>query len=93
MAVGDIISDATTANSYVNFQPAAGVEAIITSVIGNSDGIIGINNGAITGYSQFVTGSKVYNSGFNTKIGVTNSVYISIYSSGDNGGYTAIQIK
>lgn len=93
MAVGDIISDATTANSYVNLQPAAGVEVIIVSCHGNSDGIVGINNGAITGYSQFVTGSKNFNSGFNTKIGVTNSVFFGLYSSGDNGGYTGIQIK
>ncbi len=93
MAVGDIISDATIKNSYVNFQPAAGVEVILTSVFGNSDGVVSIQNGVLTGYSQFVTGSKNFNSGFNVKIGVTNSVFVGIYSTGDDGGYTGIQIK
>ena len=93
MAVGDIVSDATIKNVYVNFQPAAGVEVIILSCHGNSDGIVAIKNGTLTGYSQFVTGSKNYNSGFNTKIGVTNSVFFAIYSTGDDGGYTGIQIK
>jgi len=108
MAVGDIING-TFALGTTDFQPAAGVEIIITYVgggvntgygLGGSQ--VGLTDGTnvsryyhnMAGYggNSYRTFGAVDNNGGNLKIGITNSVYLSLATSG-NASYSGIQIK
>lgn len=96
MAVGDIVSGIFASTGvYYDFQPAAGVEIVITAVLGgNSNSIIsGLYNGttASTSYLQYTTN---YTQNANTKIGINNTNYLRAYANaGSPPSYTGIQIK
>ncbi len=96
MAVGDVISGIfTTAGVYHDFQPAAGVEIIITAVIGSNANqlIAGLNDGT-TLSSSMTSYTTNWSHNANMKIGINNTNYLTIYvNSGPPPSYTGIQIK
>ncbi len=100
LAAGDIINNIFANGAYHNFQPSAGTEIIITQILGNNtETAAGLYNGTNRG-----TGRVFYRSttspypawtGSVTKLGITNTNYLSIYSDGGSGyaSYSGIQIK
>jgi hypothetical protein len=96
MAIGDVISVITgPTTQYNNYQPAAGVEIIVISAFSGTgttqntcifDGTDRACNKQ--GYSNAFGGS-----GSNTKIGITNSVYLAQYNAAGFTGFSGIQIK
>lgn len=107
MAKGDIVN-ATFSGGTQNFQPASGVEIMITYVGGNvsqsagsGGSSVGLTDGTNIGrYQHNIGGRSQYGdyvfhantNGGNLKIGVTNSVYLSMACSG-NASYSGIQTK
>lgn len=105
MAVGDIISDTDNvpASSSIDFQPAVGVEILITGVAHDSSSTVtqmqfmlvdGIVNSAI--FQMNVSTSAVSQTPSALKIGITNTLYLrrqNIDSAGRGMAYTGIQIK
>lgn len=94
MAVGDVVSD--VGNSNMTFQPAAGVEVMLTW----ADGIAttsafmltdGVNNSRDL---QNITGASATNPNFTPKIFLTNAHYLRILGTGAFAwGYWGVQIK
>lgn len=95
MAVGDVVSALASGAAHLHFQPAAGVEVLITNV-GTNNGQIRMLNGVQDAFFQHC-GDSVEASATNTncKVFVTNSVYLNVWKdgSGNDIGYTGIQIK
>lgn len=90
MAVGDAIVFINSSTGVVQFQPAAGVEIIITELGAGSsyqltdysnDGTIYNNRGA----SNLVQGSR--------KLFITNSFFLRLNPSGDKAWYSGMQTK
>ena len=94
MAVGDIINGVDpTSSAYVYFQPAAGVEIIITFAAGNGTSVnVGIYDGTSLGLIK-TTDNADYSEGGNVKIGITNTIYYAMYSNSNSLGYSGIQTK
>jgi len=96
MAVGDIISVIQSATAdYSYYQPAAGVEIMVLAVstanssnIWRTDGIIADNSLPWTETSTTSSANAA-----NMKWGLTNSIYLGIYASKANHGFSGIQIK
>ena len=97
MAVGGIISDvftsSTTALQY--FQPAAGVEIMITAITGTSSCRVALTDGANISEGMIAGGTGTSDSipSFSTKIGITNAHYLGISADSSRPAYTGIQIK
>ena len=85
MAVGDIIA-ARSAVGF-SFRPAAGVEIMITSVSGGNPSWIDLED---TTTSTTLTYYKDVSTTFNSKIGITNSLWLKLNK---YGTYSGIQIK
>ena len=94
MAVGDIINGIDTSTStYIYFQPAVGVEIIITFSGGIGTSVqAGIYDGVNVGTAK-VSDNADYSEGGNMKIGITNTIYYTMYSNSGSLGYSGIQIK
>ncbi len=92
MAVGDVISGQIVGAG--TFQPAAGVEIMITSCLvqpRNSDDIR-MTDGA--NQAIFSNQANTANSHMNMKFLITNSLYLYLNAgAGVYSGYTGIQIK
>ena len=104
MAKGDTVS-ATSALTALNFQPASGVEVMITFISGTSGTQAGITDGTNdykTYMQQSVSNTRTstypwayaygYSEGANLKIPVNNTNYLVISSAG-NAGYAGVQVK
>jgi hypothetical protein len=94
MAVGDIIQAlGTAANIGVTFQPAAGVEIMVTWVSAISIGTFGLTDGTNTSlnYSQYNTTNGFM--GNNVKLGITNTLYLQVNANSTFGSFSGIQIK
>ena len=93
MAVGDIIVSVSDAGAvaFRTFQPAAGVEIIITFVCPETGGAAhtGVSNGVLTTYLGNPTAG--YYSAF--KLGITNTTYLNYYSTSNIASYSGIQTK
>lgn len=91
LAVGDIISQVKTSSGTLTYQPAAGVEIIITAVFqyNGSAHNIGIRTAAHESYAA--TGGVTDQ--LSTKIGITNTVYFHISGGSYKAGFTGIQTK
>jgi hypothetical protein len=93
MAVGDVVTQIYTGTQYNHYQPAVGVEVVITSVQdgGQTSTPYGTYDG--TTYAKFpegtVTGERVNPA--NTKIMINNTNYFRIYSN-TTAGFTGLQI-
>lgn len=92
MAVGDVIAQSIPAGTLTDFQPAAGVEVMITS-IGNtiSAGPYALFDGVTEG--QFAgTAALPFNTS-NTKIMINNTTYFRMLANGYPTNFSGIQIK
>ena len=89
MAVGDIVSGITGGGVGLSFQPAAGVECVLTSA------------GGYTGWTRFSNGVTVslvslFNSPdyqSNVKYCVNNTIYLTIDANANGCAFSGIQIK
>ena len=91
MAKGDIIAGRIAGAGA--FQPAAGVEVMITALTnyGNVTSNWGINAGAVDDYFVSVaTMSPTYSTPGSYKIGVTNSATL---QTAQGGAYSGVQVK
>ena len=96
MAAGDVVNYITTGGAWTNYQPAAGVEVVFTSIEGNSTLLYGIHDG--TNFSQnraalASNGQTAFSVGNSSKVCVNNTRYLTVYSNSDRGSATGIQIK
>ncbi len=94
MAVGDVVAD-VVAGSTVSFQPAAGVELVVTSVFMDAAGTAGRIKIADAALEVFCpAGTGIAANPLNTKICINNTTYLRLTDSGGAGvGYTSLQIK
>jgi len=92
MAVGDVIS--VLQNSDITYQPAAGVEVMITSAGPQNDGGFGIGlyDGVNISYNYYNATTSAWEN-YQPKIFITNSVYLTITSSAGSRSFCGIQIK
>jgi hypothetical protein len=91
MVVGDIIIGQGAVNTVLTFQPAAGVEIMLTAMGGLSS-ICEITDGAVVSLinPNPPSGSHLANE----KVGINNTYYLSIRAVAAYGNYyTGIQIK
>ena len=89
MAVGDVVVGVSTATSWRQYQPAAGVEIILTQVVAEGSTIhIGLTDGTNYGYNA----SPPNNSQPMTKLAINNTIYLQMYSA-NTGAWSGIQIK
>lgn len=88
MAVGDVVSGISADNTAITFQPAAGVECVITSVTSGFNG--GITDGVLTSSNIFLNASQA-----NIKLFINNTRYLTIAAGGAGffGAYTGMQTK
>lgn len=93
VAVGDIIVDISAANSTLDFQPAAGVEVMITLMaLDNTGTMPQMYDG--TGDPQInCTVATTSHDYANCKFGITNGHYLRIgaLGAGNYSGYSGIQ--
>ena len=94
MVAGDIINEVGAVGAALSFQPAAGVEVVITFVSAYNSWIM-FSDGVSTALSYNMsttlptTGNQI-----NMKMGITNTHYISMAASGGQSlAYSGIQIK
>lgn len=97
MAVGDVVNGISADNTIIDYQPAAGVEAVITSVMTYNlaaNNAVGLYNGTLTANFFVVNAQQPVNFG-NTKIFVNNTRYLRVSATGAGfqGGYSGIQTK
>lgn len=95
MAVGDVINGISGDNALLTFQPAAGVECVITIVFyGDSGGTFNpaLYNGTNIAYRRLAANEF---SGGVVKFPINNTryLYISARGAGYYGGYAGIQTK
>jgi len=91
MAVGDVVNGFATATTFVDFRPAVGVEVCIMSVLGQEGDVeVGLYNGVTYGQQNVADNSSRK---FIERFMINNTNYLRIYSNGQTGSYTGIQIK
>jgi len=90
MAVGDIVSGISGANTTLTFQPAAGVEVCITAVQSIASQPPRLTNGTINTVHGICTDNQ-----YSMKMMINNTNYLQIDNLGGSSrsGYTGIQIK
>ena len=93
MAIGDVVTSLGDVNTLFNFQPAAGVEVMITTLL-LDQGVQApsITDGTLESYILTSFGNFNYTNG---KIFLTNTNYLTIPAQGGtlSNGCTGIQIK
>lgn len=92
MVSGDIVNGVS--NSAITFQPSAGTQICITSVLGgNATQLYSeLTNGVIFAVSMVAKNNDWSINGNNTKIMITNTNYLRVNSGGGGMGYSGIQI-
>lgn len=96
MAVGDVVNGFSAANTVLTFQPAAGVEVMISTII--MQGLPGAyslltNAAGDIARSDFTTSSTMPFAGLKFFINNTNFLTIPAMGAAWRSGYTGIQIK
>tara|TARA_R110000751_G_scaffold139136_1_gene242833 strand:- start:73 stop:363 length:291 start_codon:yes stop_codon:yes gene_type:complete len=96
MVAGDIINQTYT-TGIQNFQPALGIEIMVTSFQGRSDAnYMGLDNGVQVAYTDFREGATLGIGGrneANIKMGITNTYYLIMNSNATGSGFSGVQIK
>ena len=92
LAAGDIINIIVADPSNIYYQPAAGVEIIITAGVTDNSYHIGLYDGTNTGQNANCS-TLPPSAALNMKFGITNTNYAKIYSSASHKGFTGIQTK
>lgn len=95
MAAGDVVSGMSAVNTVLNFQPAAGVECVITSVfmsgIANYTYIL-MHDTASGGDAE--AGTFTSPAPMNMKYFINNTRYLKMYAiAGGRTAFTGIQLK
>lgn len=85
MAVGDVVSQISSTGTVLTYQPAAGVEVMVTSCFMQSNPDIKLTDGVNS--SEKITAKT----GF--KIFLNNSIYMKIDAATGKSAFTGIQIK
>ena len=95
MAAGDVVNSVSgTAGVNLIFQPAAGVEVMITGMFGSGFVYYGLLSAAIPATGQvLIVRDSIFSNTHNMKIGINNNVYWKGYGTIVQHGYTGIQIK
>ena len=95
MVVGDIINDIFTPSIIQTVVPAAGIEIMVTSLVGGTTVCyIGLDDGVLRAYTDFDENVNIGGrNGANIKIGITNTHYLTLYGNGNAVGFSGIQIK
>ncbi|AXH79462.1 MAG: hypothetical protein [Circular genetic element sp.] len=92
MAKGDVISAFGT--SPIDYQPAVGVETVITSVIGAGAScyisLIQASTGNLTAADALTQDPETW---LNLKLFVNNAIYLRWWNFGGNAAFTGVQIK
>ena len=96
MAVGDVVNAIGANNAILDFQPAVGVECVITMTSGGNTTVIGqLYNGTLTAtsVSQYTLGA--YTGMQNIKLFINNTTYLRIVAGGAGqfNSYCGMQIK
>ena len=92
MVVGDIVSGIWGGvTGYVSFQPAVGVEIIITGCAGGTGTYVGHTDGALTSHAINTNTNGVDT--INMKLGITNSIYLRLLGTTTGASFSGIQIK
>lgn len=86
MAVDDIINGISGDNAVLEYQPAAGVESIVTIFFTTSS--VALYNGTNFTVGNTATSGRV-------SMGITNTRWVRVpaQGAGNFGGYSAIQVK
>ena len=93
MAVGDIINGIATATGVFTYQPAVGVEVIVTSVFQFNGSATNVSLTNAGGVDMCYINSLLTAIILNTKIGLTNTVFLSLTANTLKAGFTGIQTK
>jgi hypothetical protein len=96
MAVGDVVNGLATDGNTITFTPAAGVECILTSVLGRAAGAY-LTDGVSIGYIGNLGNADAFMEPQDRVVKVfinnTNYYYSTASPAGNNSGYTGLQIK
>ena len=93
LASGDIINLITpTGGAMVYYQPAAGVEIVVTAGGTDNSYHIGLYDGANGGQNANCS-TLPPSAALNMKFGINNTNYAKIWSSHTHTGFTGIQTK
>lgn len=94
MAVGDIVNGISGVNTVLTFQPAAGVECMITFIINGQNGSVEFTTGAITSRGCIIIPLSDQITTGQLKILISNSYYMNLAAVvGTRTTYQGIQIK
>ena len=94
MAVGDVVNGIGLANTDFSFQPAAGVECVITTT-GAVSAWIFLSNGVTNAHAFAINSSTNSVGSSNCKFCINNTNYLIVQAAGATyySNYTGIQIK
>ena len=94
MAVGDVVSGISAVNTLLDFQPAVGVEIIITCMgMDNASDVPRLTNGTLQCAIRNIS-TQSTNNFLNTKICINNTNYLRLNAiAGASTCYTGIQTK
>jgi len=93
MAVGDVIIQTEAASTQLDFQPAAGVEVMVSCLAYTaSGGAAGIFDGTNMGSFGVSSTTQTWNMS-NAKIMINNTAYLRMLANSYPIGFTGIQIK
>jgi hypothetical protein len=94
MVAGDIVSDVFPLSAtYYYFQPAVGVEIMVTFVGGRGTATYGgLYDGVTLGYTH-LSDAADYNEGQSMKCGINNTVWLVMYANSTWSSFSGIQIK
>lgn len=96
MAVGDVVNGIATDAATITFQPAVGVECLISSVFGRASGayvIDGVSIAYIGNLGNADALMEPQDRVTKTFINNTNYYYGTASPAGNNSGYSGLQIK
>ena len=93
MAAGDVVNGISTTSSALTFQPAAGVEVIITCLALYNQWLR-INDGTSSAIVLNFGTNTAAGASMNIKVAINNTNYIALDGvTGNSCGYTGIQTK
>ncbi len=94
MSAGDlVIGQSGTGSVVYQFQPAVGVEIMVTWVPTLSLTSFGFTNGTNISISYGAYNHVTFEGGKNCKLGINNTHYFYVNANSTFGGFTGIQIK
>jgi hypothetical protein len=95
MVAGDVVQGISALGAAIAFQPAAGVECMITTTsAGSGTGYTTLTDGVVTQAYQFPNANNALALTMTLKLFITNSIYLNVaLQAGQNSSYSGIQIK